>query len=281
VCSVLALSLISSACSLEASPGDPTPRGGSAGSGGTGGKAGSDGEGGKGGRPSPTASDRPCSDDNDCLGDFPLCLSGLCNTCSLVDSSGCGGEKPICFLPSSDALPVCAECERNTDCAFGSCVEGGCVTSCGNDDDCPTLQPVCGPAAQCVECTTSRACPTASDQCSPAGECVECLTDADCGPTAPSCTEGSCACTLDVNQLATDRNHCGGCGQACLGNDICAAGTCTEPSNSRFTSVSGGSVMKSSAYTLHLSSGQAPGGNAVLSSSRFTLKSGFPGTTGQ
>jgi hypothetical protein len=37
--------------------------------------------------------------------------------------------------------------------------------------------------------------------------------------------------------------------------------------------------MKSSAYTRDLSSGEAPGGNAVLSSSRFTLKSGFPGAT--
>jgi hypothetical protein len=270
---VLALSALSNACALEAQPGDPASRGGAAGSGGA------SGHGGNGGRPGPTTSDRPCSGDGDCLTDFPLCVKGLCGTCSLADSSGCGGDTPICTLIADGALPVCAECERNSDCTDGSCLQGACVTACGGNADCPVLQPFCGSEGRCVECTAASECGTASEQCSPDGECVECLADGDCSPTAPTCSQGSCVCTLDVNELGTDRNNCGGCGQACEGSDICAAGVCAEPSNSRFTIVSGGGVMKSAAYTLHLSSGQAPGGNSVLSSSRFTLKSGFPGTT--
>jgi hypothetical protein len=43
--------------------------------------------------------------------------------------------------------------------------------------------------------------------------------------------------------------------------------------------VSGGTVMKSTSYKLVLTTGQSPGGNGVMASTNFKLRSGVVGAT--
>jgi hypothetical protein len=43
--------------------------------------------------------------------------------------------------------------------------------------------------------------------------------------------------------------------------------------------VSGGTVMKSAGYKLVLTTGQSPGGNGVMSSTNYKLRSGVVGAT--
>lgn len=44
---------------------------------------------------------------------------------------------------------------------------------------------------------------------------ASCTSDAQCGLDAPSCTAGSCTCTLPFATLATDPRNCGACGTDC------------------------------------------------------------------
>jgi hypothetical protein len=124
-----------------------------------------------------------------------------------------------------------------------------------------------------------------------------CVTDLDCGAPFPSCIGARCACTLSAAELGSDPKNCGDCGNDCteLANSAsCEQGRCVLPGepkpndiaqsplgNSATLSVvaASGAVLKSSKYSLQVSVGQSPGGNAVLRSNRFQLRGGFIGAS--
>lgn len=125
-----------------------------------------------------------------------------------------------------------------------------------------------------------------------------CQADTDCLTSAPSCVAGTCTCTLAAAELSSDEKNCGQCGNDCSEVDVeatCQQGRCIRPGEPGPTSVarttsgdvavlaatSGAAVVKSARHSLVLSSGQAPGGNTVMKSSRFQLKSGFVGASEQ
>jgi hypothetical protein len=136
-----------------------------------------------------------------------------------------------------------------------------------------------------------------------AGECAtaagvprSCEADTDCPASAPSCVSAACACTLAVSELSSDEKNCGQCGNDCRSVDVgatCQQGRCIRPGEPGPTSVaqssggdvavlaaaSGAAVLRSPRHSLALSAGQAPGGNLVMKSSRFQLKSGFVGAS--
>jgi EB module len=135
------------------------------------------------------------------------------------------------------------------------------------------------------------------------GECAPvlapgaaCVADAECPPGAPACVESICVCPLSPPELANDAKNCGGCGFECgsaESNATCQQGRCIlagEPGPNDLARSSsgrrallavsaGGTVATSSRYVLQISSGQAPGGNAVMTSPRFRLEGGFVGTS--
>jgi hypothetical protein len=136
-------------------------------------------------------------------------------------------------------------------------------------------------------------------ECAPApGVPRSCEADADCPAGAPSCVSAECACTLAPSELSSDEANCGQCGNDCRSIDVdatCQQGRCIRPGEPGPTSVaqssggdvailagaSGAAVLKSARHSLAVSAGQAPGGNRVMKSSRFQLRSGFVGASEQ
>jgi hypothetical protein len=151
-----------------------------------------------------------------------------------------------------------------------------------------TGEPGSQTAAECAE--------GAAECAAAAGVPRSCEADADCPASAPSCVSAACACTLAVSELSSDEKNCGQCGNDCGSVDIgatCQQGRCIRPGEPGPTSVaqssggdvavlaaaSGAALLRSERHSLALSAGQAPGGNLVMKSSRFQLKSGFVGAS--
>jgi hypothetical protein len=130
-----------------------------------------------------------------------------------------------------------------------------------------------------------------------AASSVPCSSNAECPARAPTCAGTVCTCQLSLAELGADPKNCGSCGNDCGGEQTgatCQRGRCIrpgEPGPSDIARLPGGGeaalslaaasggVLKSPRFSLQLSAGQAPGGNAVLSSSRYRLHGGFVGAS--
>ena len=174
-------------------------------------------------------------------------------------------------------LASCAVDSRDVGSATGEAQPGGpMLTSCANG------------AAGC------SATPAAVGAAAPNATCSN---DTECSARAPTCTGSVCTCQLSLAEIATDPNNCGSCGNDCGSAQTgatCQRGRCVRPGEPGPTDIarlpSGGEValslaaasgvvLRSARFSLQLSPGQAPGGNAVLSSSRYRLHGGFIGAS--
>ncbi len=156
-----------------------------------------------------------CNDGNACTGD-DVCAAGQCTGQMIV----CNDENPCtddmcdpatgCYYPPDDSN-FCADgdlCDGNETCAGGQCMPGT-----------PT------------DCSDGRSCSV--DSCDPAsGECSHdlsgcgCNSDLDCDDSN-LCTDDSCNMDTGLcSNVADDTNSCND-GNACTGDDVCAAGQCT------------------------------------------------------
>lgn len=150
--------------------------------------------------------------------------------------------------------------------------EAGGSSACGNGVECPAVPPLAAPGAAC-------------------------FADAECSALAPACLGSVCACALSASELAVDPENCGACGNDCSSETTgadCQQGRCVrpgEPAPSSITRSSSGRqavlsltaahgvVLQTERYSLQLSAGQAPGGNAVHESSRYRLEGGLIGAS--
>ena len=134
------------------------------------------------------------------------CCNGGC-TNPLFDSGCCGAEKAAC-LP--DQICYSGTCE----CSPG---QFACAGSTGCDVD------IFSDPLHCRYCTT--ACDPAANPACIGGTC-------SCAGTP--CTEGTQECCsasgtqfcIDTQDYLTNASHCGGCGKACVPNEVCVGGTC-------------------------------------------------------
>ncbi len=112
---------------------------------------------------------------------------------------------------ASVTFPGTAQCGSNSDCASGTCVNGGCTTQ---GTDCSATYPVaprtCASNADC----TGNACQASTGTCLITGGA--CTTDANCpvpsGATS-TCSSGVCSCTTSND---------------CSGGAACTSGTCAS-----------------------------------------------------
>lgn len=124
-----------------------------------------------------------------------------------------------------------------------------------------------------------------------------CSADSDCGAPFPSCVASRCTCGLSTTELSSDLKNCGACGNDCAelaGDASCEQGRCVLPGEPKPNDIAqsplgnsatlglvaaSGVVLESPKYSLQVSAGQSPGGNAVLRSSRYQLRTGLVGAS--
>jgi hypothetical protein len=93
------------------------------------------------------------------------------------------------------------------------CLEdGGCAACSGeNTAVCPTDQPLCSAAHECVTCVEHRDCKTEAAPTCSAGECVACSNDEGCADRGKICNfrTGECAsCTVEREEERCGFNSC-------------------------------------------------------------------------
>ncbi|MBP7127410.1 redoxin domain-containing protein [Myxococcota bacterium] len=197
---LIALGLISVACSRE---GDPTPSEPCA----------------------PSCGDRECGDDG-CGGSCGDCPGGSCleGRCCLPDcdgktcgDDGCGGTCGECTgicTEGSCCLPDCDGKACGDDGCGGSC--GSCADPCSGEPDDPSL---------CLEGTCLSPC------------CPDCdgkaCGDDGCGGTCGTCDPGVCfedrCCVPDCDGKACGDDGCGGSCGGCEDDLECREGACRIP----------------------------------------------------
>ncbi|MCU0656846.1 MAG: hypothetical protein MUF64_16815 [Polyangiaceae bacterium] len=151
----------------------------------------------------------------------------------------------------------------------------------------------------CLTCAASD-CKAEFDSCVGNSACFAC---ADGDPTTEACKQnaafqavlacackaeacGASACATECSQLVGGAGGAAGAGgsagSAGSAGDGGSAGAGGDPGPTAFQGtalVSGGTVAKSSKYTLVTTTGQAPGGNGVAKSSKYQLRGGLVGVT--
>jgi hypothetical protein len=155
-----------------------------------------------------------------------ICDVGRCRPAA----EGCSGAASLCGsscvdLQSADEhCGACdAPCAAEAECTAGACVCPGGLAACGSTCvDTLSDSANCGGCGQaCVDAQTcesgSCVCPSGSVLCSSGA-----LTVVD-GTVAAGAAGQACVDTL------TDVRHCGACGTACAGGQVCDQGTCECP----------------------------------------------------
>ena len=126
-----------------------------------------------------------CRDSKDCKGDTPVCNdSNLCVECG--DAGDCkSSDKPECNTSSQ-----CVQCLINDDCqdiASPLCSSGTC-SPCASHADCARFSPM-------------KFCTADSDAGATEGQCVECLGDDDCPSVSKAyCKSNKCTSCEDSKQ---------------------------------------------------------------------------------
>jgi hypothetical protein len=164
-------------------------------------------------------------------GSDSLCDRGHCKPAAEGCSAGllqCGSD---CADPRSDR-DHCGSCDpgcpREAQCEAGACACPGALTACG--DACVDLGSDAQHCGSCeLHCFETQICQAGSCQC-PAGNTL-------CARPTLSLTDnavtagGSDQVCVD---LQSDAQHCGACGTACAGGQICAQGSCACPAGQTF-----------------------------------------------
>jgi hypothetical protein len=147
-----------------------------------------------------------------------LCQGGACTTVCQPGQTLCAGR---CTDTGRDRAH-CGACGRA--CPEGvACVEGAC------DDACPAGQSRC--AGLCIDTASDpahcgacgRAC--ASAEACVAGACRAVATE----PPAGECPAPSLPCAGRCTDVRNDNDHCGACGRACPGDQLCYSSACVRP----------------------------------------------------
>jgi hypothetical protein len=159
-----------------------------------------------------------CSSNPDnCPGD-QVCNGTLgcfgCNLLTPLDTTNCGGTRPICRM-SSSGQPQCDACRSNSECGSGFCDSrpsvgtGACTTVCApagavGMNGCAMPTPFCKQIAGsefgcrgCVAADCSGATPfCATEAVARRGSCVACRNNADCAQNgaAPVCDANAGTC---------------------------------------------------------------------------------------
>lgn len=185
---------------------------------------------------------------------FPdVCCNGACAN-PRTDDANCGACGHACATPLHCAGGACA-------CNGVVCGPGDacCASGCANTDNDPDNCGACGHACAAGEVCSGGRCLCGDAACAEgqlccAGHCVN-PGVFDCGAcgrvchSGEQCTGGSCSCnggpscvgnqvccpaptttTQDGGcfDLATDPNHCGGCGIVCPAGQACDHGNCVD-----------------------------------------------------
>jgi hypothetical protein len=144
-----------------------------------------------------------CDKTGDCCSGAK-CQGGECKCKSGRDE--CGGK---CFKLDTDENH-CGAC--NTTCAADrTCCGGGCANLRRDREHCGACGTACAAGELCL-----------------AGDCVSCPPGNEicgdvCCPSFRSCCDGTC-----VDDVQSNREHCGACGAACDADEVCDGGSC-EP----------------------------------------------------
>lgn len=192
------------------------------------------GDGGGAGAPPPTVIivDR-CTQDTDCNGATPFCLTSanpnICIGCRTA--ADCPGATPTC----DTVTHACRTCAAAVDCPGGApvCLGTGRCGECsaGNQTHCTGATPACDTAASvCVECVSNATCGGTAPVCDTvAKQCVGCLMNSDCSGSTPYCdlamkTCRGCGVDGECGGGATACQPSGACGQCSAGNAMACMG---------------------------------------------------------
>jgi hypothetical protein len=158
------------------------------------------------------------------------CVAGQCLPRCEVGYADCDGNvRNGCETPTTSDLLRCGGCNLQCTNASGStaCIEGVCAPICepGRSDDCDG-----DPRNGCETdlSTDTRSCGACGVACANENGTTSCVA----GRCTPTCALGYSDCDdLPANgcetSLATNPNHCGGCGTACDSSfQICAERSC-------------------------------------------------------
>lgn len=193
-----------------------------------------------------------------CGAGFGDCDGVAANGCETVttasDINNCGGCGLRCQYANAGAQCNAGTCARTgCDLGFADCdgdPANGCeVDTRADNGNCGTCLNACGGGQVCSVGACATTCGGGMTNCS--GGCFDLTSSpSHCGACANSCSTGpqsiavcaasSCASVCqagfgDCNfvagdgceiNLQNDSNHCGTCGQACVGGGTCTAGSC-------------------------------------------------------
>ncbi len=241
---------------------------------------------------------KPCSSGQTCDAGVCKCSasSTKCGTeCvdTMVDAKHCGGCGKACSAPATCESGICI-----TPCPSGTTkCSGKCVDTKTDAANCGACDKACPSGQSCVDGACALTCDAPLLKC--ADKCVNPGFDADhcggCGKKCPSgakataaCTSGSCLLLCDAGYgdcndkgddgcevtLATDKAHCGKCGNACGPTDTCSGGECKCSGGG--TKCPDGKCADLATDTAHCGScTTACGANMVCSSGACVCKTGW------
>ncbi|MBL8604691.1 MAG: hypothetical protein JNK72_22385 [Myxococcales bacterium] len=152
-----------------------------------------------------------------CAAGFADCDNNPGNGCEVAldtTASHCGACGTVC-AGGANATPRCAAAQCSLACgpSFGDC-DGRADNGCEVD--------LSRAVAHCGACGAACAAGANSAAACEAGRCLlQCnMHFADCDQMA------STGCEVDTRASAS---HCGGCGRACVGGQVCSSGVCVTP----------------------------------------------------
>ena len=152
--------------------------------------------------------------------------------CECVRTACTGGKEfdlETCRCECPDGLTECEDgtcistgicCPRERRCASGGCVpQGAC---CFDENRCTDGTCLRKDSGQC--CPGYSVCPTAEDGCCNLLGGESCSDDGCCDTLLGE----KAVCGGKCVDVATDRNHCGSCDNACAANARCVGGQCQD-----------------------------------------------------
>ena len=139
----------------------------------------------------------PCTSNDECVDPaLPICEEGLCLPCT----------------PEQDVCDIGQYCTEDNICEIG-CLED---LDCPEDLICDVGEHTCTGCVEDLDCPLGSVCED--------GDCVAGCTDEQ------PCQDGFSCCDMSCEDLASDPNNCGECGNVCPdfpnAEDLCIDGTC-------------------------------------------------------
>ena len=169
----------------------------------------------------------------DCVPGASECQSGIAHECSdegdwqSLDS--CAGPNINC-----GGCDFGEDCEVDTDCDSGFCVNNVCAVCEPDDRTCQGSTPqLCSTSGNW---SSQSQCSGSTPEClASSGQCVQCLSGSracgSCNLGTQSCSGNTWGTCTGAPNLQTSNQHCGTCFNAC-GSGQCVSGTCRAPDGS-------------------------------------------------